>query len=212
MRRLLPFLSAAAGLVVLATGACFLASCGGSGGGQGQVPPISTPEPTAVPPSPLNAANIELQDGRAVRLSYPNFGKETVAVPHFDENGSTTVWVISELSEDDSAIQFGITFWPNPNRLPLTEWFAREADPSGAILSAGGYELFALQNGMDVFRITGELPSSYKGGPISTLYASAPSGDPILVIAIGSEHAFDRSYEDVERALIEMFATMSIIE
>jgi hypothetical protein len=64
----------------------------------------------------------------------------------------------------------------NANSPSITDWFNRNNDPSGTVLSSGAFQVVTLSNGLQAAIYTGKpMPPSYNDGYIDGIAAMTPS-------------------------------------
>jgi hypothetical protein len=157
----------------------------------------SNPKITFAKPLPvtLNVIWTQFQDpNTGIAFSYPDFGQPSQVEQKRlspDEGGGTLFEVkLPAQSGGTPATQFGITFHPNTLGLSLLDWFRRNIDLSGLLLTSGTFSQVNLPNGMQALIVTGAVPQQHLelNGPVALVYAMSNSGANIIVMNTSQEN------------------------
>jgi hypothetical protein len=119
-----------------------------------------------------------------VSFSYPDFGQPS-QVEQILLDSDDIEFVVDLPSQSDGSLagQFSILVFDNLNNLSLEDWFLKNVDPSGILLTAGAFQGEILPSGIEALLFNGPLPSQYQDGPVAQIYARSVTGESIIVIS-----------------------------
>jgi hypothetical protein len=116
-----------------------------------------------------------------VQMSYPDFGVASKVEASTTSSGLTFLDATFQSPGDTTFVSgFGIYLHHNTAHLSLADWFRKNMDPDGTLLSSGAFKQVTLINGMSAFLLSGPLPDNF--GPTMSAYSISPSGNTIVSI------------------------------
>jgi hypothetical protein len=146
-------------------------------------------------PVTLSIIWVTFQDSNTgIAFSYPDFGQpsqvEQNQIP--DDEGGGRLFQVKLPSQFDGTPtrQFGIVFHPNTQNQTLFEWFSRNVDFTGALLTSGAFSLVNLPNGIQAIVNKGPVPPEHlePHGPVALVYAMSNSGATVIVLNTSQEN------------------------
>lgn len=94
---------------------------------------------------------------------------------------------------------YGIFVWPNFERLTLEQWFSKNVDPKGTLISHGTFALEKSSNGGQMYRLQDlPLPDDYDLGPVADAYIMPITKDYVIATSLSQDHELDHWYTTIE--------------
>jgi len=158
-----------------------------------QLKSTGKPAKTYAKPLPVTLSVGQKYVYENISFYYPTFGQSSRI--EVEKKGEDTFIDVKILSSpyNDHISQFGFVFLKNRDLLSLTDWFKKNVDPTGILLSAGTFKLSQLTNGMAVLSYVAPVPPEYpeEYGSVSEFYSLSPDKSLVIILSRSQVNEFD---------------------